>query len=45
MKTILIKYYEYKKHFSQSLCLHNTGFLNKMQIASNFTKSKTFLKF
>ena len=45
MKTILIKYYENKETvYSKSFGLHKTGFLNKIQMATNLIKSKTLLQ-
>ena len=43
MKTTFTKYYENKETvYSESFCLYKTGILNKIQIAFNFIKSRTF---
>ena len=46
MKTRLINFYKNKEtEKSKSVCLQNTGFIYKIQIASNKIKSKTLSQF
>ena len=45
MKTTLKKYYENREPvYSKSFCFNKTGFIYKIQMASNLIKSKTLLQ-